>query len=818
MCTRLYFAVSSLLVILLLLVACNGTAPVANLSPTVAPVDTPVASAAVTTTAGLTSTASVTATANPPAAQSTTVVEIEAGLVEGAVADEILSFKGIPYAAPPVGDQRWRAPQPVTPWTGVRAATAFGHDCMQVVKKAIEPIQTTPSEDCLFVNVWRPASLTTTTSLPVMVWVHGGGYVGGGTSIPYYDGSAFARQGMVVVSFNYRLGRFGFFAHPALLAAQEGPVGNFGYMDQIAALQWVQTNIRAFGGDPQQVTLVGESAGGASVLTLLTSPAARGLFQRVMIMSGGGREALISRPMTGGSAEQPSADQIDASFAASLGITGDGPEALSALRALSPEVVVGDLDLERVLQAALLGTQIYPGTGMVDGVIVTAPPQTVFRNSGAANVPLIIGTTAADLPLIFPPSKLDPFAYFGADAEAARAAYNVPATLDQNSLTLLLLSIGADMTMHEPARFAAKAMTATGNPVWLYRFTYTAEVTRPAAKAQSHAGELPFLFDTLAAKYGDKATDSDRQMAHAFNTYVSNFVKSGDPNGANLPAWPPFAPTQFDLLNFTLDDGPVFGPDPRPGVALVERAADKAAATATAAVQETAPMTATGGMTSTTPSPTLSPNEQQLVMQAMNLVAMETGVAATTLTLTSIEAVEWPDSSLGCPQPGAMYMQVITPGYQITLTAANGTVYAVHSGSTPTVPIVLCTAATSESGAAAAQNTAILSGILTGTVTYRQRIALPTGSVITVELQDVSRADAAATVLATQTITTSGETVPIAFELVYDPGQIAERFSYAVRAQIHSNGVLRWTSMEQYAVLTHGTPTTGVEVVVMPAQ
>lgn len=593
MCTRLHFVFSSLVVTLLLLVACNSVAPAANLTPAVAPTATPVDSAAMTPTTGMTSTESVTATASPTTAQSTTVVHIDAGLVEGTVADEILSFKGIPYAAPPVGDLRWRAPQPVTPWTDIRDATAFGHDCMQLVRD-VEPIQTTPSEDCLFINVWRPATPAPAANLPVMVWVHGGGYVGGGTSIPYYDGSAFARQGIAVVSFNYRLGRFGFFAHPALLAAQEGPVGNFGYMDQIAALQWVQTNIGAFGGDPQQVTLVGESAGGASVLTLLTSPLTKGLFQRVMIMSGGGREALISRPMTGGGAQHPSADQIDAGFAASLGITGVGPEALAALRALPPAAVVGDLDLENVLKAALLGTQIYPGTGMVDGAIVTAPPQVVFCSGAAANVPMIIGTTAADLPLIFPPSKLDPFAYFGADAEAARTAYNAPATLDQNSLTLLLLSIGADMTMHEPARFVAKAMTAAGNPVWLYRFTYTAEATRPAAKVQSHAGELPFLFDTLAAKYGDKVTDKDRQVAHAFNTYVGNFVKSGDPNGADLPAWPKFDPAQVDLLNFTLDDGPVFGPDPRPSVALVERAADGAASTEQSTpVQETTPMTTT---------------------------------------------------------------------------------------------------------------------------------------------------------------------------------------------------------------------------------
>ncbi|MCE7988551.1 MAG: hypothetical protein DYG89_45920 [Caldilinea sp. CFX5] len=270
----------------------------------------------------MTGTETMTATETLTTAASTTLVQIDAGPIEGAIADDVLVFKGIPYAASPIGALRWRAPQPVPPWPDVRPATAFGNDCMQAPGEA-EPIQTTPDEDCLFVNVWRPAQGTPDDTLPVLAWIHGGGFVGGGTSIPYYDGSAFARQGIVVVTFNYRLGRFGFFAHPALLAAQEGPVGNFGYMDQIAALQWIQSNIAAFGGDPARVTLMGESAGGASVLTLLTSPMTKGLFHQAMIMSGGGRQALITRQMTGGTAEQPSADQLDAGFAAALGITGD---------------------------------------------------------------------------------------------------------------------------------------------------------------------------------------------------------------------------------------------------------------------------------------------------------------------------------------------------------------------------------------------------------------------------------------------------------------------------------------------------------------
>ncbi len=782
---------------------------------------------------------STTGAAAPSAAQ--LIIKTKSGSVEGSSSDGVIAFKRIPYAAPPIGDLRWRAPQPVQPWTDVRKATAYGHDCMQMLNQD-EPIQTTPSEDCLFVNVWQPGEHAQSSKLPVMVWIHGGGYVGGGSSIPYYDGSAFARQGMVVVSFNYRLGRFGFFAHPALLAAKEGPVGNFGYMDQIAALKWVQTNIAAFGGDPEQVTLVGESAGGASVLTLLTSPVTKGLFHRAMIMSGGGRQALITRQMTGGTAERPSADQIDASFAKSLGVEGNGGDALTALRALPAGAIVGDLNLESVLKAALLGTQIYPGTGMVDGVIVTAPPQAVFQSGGAANVPIIIGTTAVDLPLLFPPSKLDPFAYFGTDAEAARTAYNAPATLDQNSLSLLLLSIGTDMTMHEPARFVAKAMTAAGNPAWLYRFTYTAEATRPKSMGQAHAGELPFLFATLAAKYGDKVTAKDQQMAQAFNTYVGNFVKTGDPNGHDLPAWPKFDPAQFDLLNFTLANGPVFGPEPRPGVALVERAADQSAAASTPEkpappAQETTTMTTTGKASA---SNELSGTVWQWQKTQLSDDTQTTPDDPTRYTLAFL-----PDGNYqvqaDCNRGRGVYQ---VDGNRLTLGQGMMTLMACPPGSLATpflkqlnqtsgylfeqgnlvLELKLDTGAmtfapastTAPSGTTSMTST--LTATLTGTVTYRQRIALPPGSVIAVQLQDVSKADAAAQIITSQTITTAGENVPIPFTLSYDPAQIEPKHTYALSVRITVAGQLRWINTERYAVLTNGAPTTGVEVMVQPAR
>jgi para-nitrobenzyl esterase len=244
------------------------------------------------------------------------------------VEDGVVSFKGIPYAAPPVGALRWRPPQPMAPWTGVRQAAEFGANCMQgrFGPPQARASQAPPSwEDCLFLNVWRPANAAAGARLPVMVWIHGGGFTGGSGSSPNTAGTQFAKQGVVLVTFNYRLGRFGFFAFPAL--SREHPEelkGNYAYMDQIAALKWVQRNIAAFGGDPKNVTIFGFSAGGVSVHSLLASPLARGLFHKVIVQSGGSRDSVLTaRPMRedGVDPNYPvSAETIGIEFARSMGI------------------------------------------------------------------------------------------------------------------------------------------------------------------------------------------------------------------------------------------------------------------------------------------------------------------------------------------------------------------------------------------------------------------------------------------------------------------------------------------------------------------
>ena len=215
------------------------------------------------------------------------VVHTARGDLRGAVRGAVESFKGVPFAAPPVGDLRWRPPQPAPVWTGVKIASDFGPVCMQTARGFFAQ-QGGMSEDCLTLNIWRPASAKPGQRLPVMVWIYGGAFIIGGSSTPFYDGTHFADRGVILVSFNYRLGRFGFFAHPALDGGP-GPVANYGLMDQIAALKWVKANIAAFGGDPDNVTVFGESAGAISVNYLMGSPAARGLFAKAIAESGFGR-------------------------------------------------------------------------------------------------------------------------------------------------------------------------------------------------------------------------------------------------------------------------------------------------------------------------------------------------------------------------------------------------------------------------------------------------------------------------------------------------------------------------------------------------
>lgn len=488
-------------------------------------------------------------------AQTPVTVTIDTGALAGQQGDRVTSFKGIPYAQPPVGPLRWRAPQPPEGWNGVRQATTFGADCAQhPFGGDAAPLGVTPAEDCLYVNVWRPAAVSK-KPLPVMVWMHGGGFVNGGSSPAMYDGSGFARRGVVLVSLNYRLGRFGFFAHPAL-RAEAGPrdmLGNYGYMDQLAALRWVQRNIGAFGGDPKNVTLFGESAGGASVLAMMTTPLAKGLFHKAIVESGGGRGPLL--PMRDMRKDKPrlaSAESVGLAFARAAGITGEDSAALASLRALPSNRIVDGLDMGSLFNPT------YAGGPVRDGQIVTDTPDAIIRRGDQIKVPLIIGATSADLGGGRARDKSALFAPFGADAARAQAVYDPSGDAPLEGLAS---AVGADKVMLEPARLVARLVAAQGMPAYHYRFSYVAQSLRADTPGAAHATELPFVFDTVRARYADKSTQADLAMASTMIAYWVAFAKQGDPNTAGLPRWPKVTGSGDAILDFT-NAGPVAGPDP----------------------------------------------------------------------------------------------------------------------------------------------------------------------------------------------------------------------------------------------------------------
>ena len=491
----------------------------------------------------------VTALAAPAAAQE---VPTANGRVRGIAEEGVEAFKGLPVAAPPVGEFRWRPPQSVAPWQGVREATRFGHDCM---RPAADPAFE-PSEDCLYLNVWRPAG-GPSQKRPVIVWIHGGAFVSGSNVPAEASGAAFARDGVVFVAPNYRLGRFGFFAHPALSAERpDEPKGNYGYLDQIAALQWVKRNIAAFGGDPDNVTIMGASAGGESVLALAASPLARGLFQRVIAQSGGGRTQLLGAQMLSADTEaHPSAEKIGLAFAASVGVDGSDAAALEKLRALPPEKVAGNLT---ALGMLFLGERSRFSGPIVDGRIVTAQPAEALKR--APPLPMIVGADEADLGLNRAPSKDAAFTAFGPLSTTARAAYDPAGTATLDDVNGM---IGRDRTMIEPARLVARTIAANGRPAFLFRFSYVAEAQRgKPIKGAEHSSEVVYAFDRLGALLGDKVAATDAAVASTMHRYWVNFARTGDPNGVDLPHWSTVTKADDPLLDFQADGRVVTKADP----------------------------------------------------------------------------------------------------------------------------------------------------------------------------------------------------------------------------------------------------------------
>ncbi|WP_420139965.1 carboxylesterase/lipase family protein [Sphingomonas sp.] len=436
------------------------------------------------------------------------MVQIETGQVRGATDAGVSSWKGIPFAAPPLGALRWRAPQPAARWSGVREATQYSSDCMQKpFPSDAAPLGTTPAEDCLYANVWKPTAAR--GKLPVIVWIYGGGFVNGGASPPTYAGANLAQKGVMFVSFNYRVGRFGTFALPQLTKADpdHGLIGNYGFMDQIAALKWVQRNIAAFGGDPNNVMIIGESAGGMSVHTLVTSPLARGLFQKAFVMSGGAAE-------TAGGPTLSDVEQIYQNFAQANGIAPNDPQALEKLRALSAEQVTDGLSMMQMFQPKP-GPKTYSGP-FLDGKLEVDQAK-AYDSGNFSKVPIIIGATSADMG-------------------------------------------GKSGFMIAGARSASARIAKQRVPVWEYRFSYVADsVGQPGAQ---HATDIPFFFDNTAIKYGAQTTPKDIAMGKTISAYLVNFAKTGDPNGGGLPAWPKYDAASDQLMDFSAEGKAVAGKDP----------------------------------------------------------------------------------------------------------------------------------------------------------------------------------------------------------------------------------------------------------------
>ncbi len=496
-------------------------------------------------------------------------VRTESGLVQGVTEGDVTSFKGIPFAAPPVGDFRWRTPQPVTPWEGVRDATEYGPNCAQAGWGAAPgTISEGSSEDCLYLNAWLPAGTEPDAKLPVMVWLHGGAFVFGSGSGPGTVGNEFARQGVILITINYRLGRLGHFAFPALSQEYPNePKGSYAFMDQIAALKWVQQNIAAFGGDPDNVSIFGFSAGGVSVHSLLTIPVAQGLFHKAIGHSSGGRDGVLTgRPISQENADPlypVSAETIGINFAKKKGIEGTDAAALAKLRALSVEEIVDggqETDGEG-------GPRIYSGP-ILDGKLVVETAESAYKAGRQARVPLMIGNNSAEIGGGFvnaSSSKEELFSLFDELSDEAKAAYDPNGNKE---FAEVQTRFNTDWVWGEPARFTANSFANVREPTYIFLFSYVpAHMKERMQFGPGHGTDISYVFNNLGiGGFGPPPpppTPEDKEVARLMNAYWVNFAKTGNPNAKGMPKWPKYKPKKGQILDVQPDGNAVGKQDPR---------------------------------------------------------------------------------------------------------------------------------------------------------------------------------------------------------------------------------------------------------------
>ena len=479
----------------------------------------------------------------------TTTVDVTGGTIEGVEQDGIFEYKGIPFAAPPVGDLRWKAPAPVQPWTGVKKTDTFASACMQAPNSMgnTAPV----SEDCLYLNVWSPAKKTD-EKMPVLFWIHGGGYVGGSTSTPMYDGTGFAKKGVVMVSVAYRLGPFGFLADPELSRESGHGSGTYGIQDMIAGLKWVEENIARFGGDPSSVTIFGHSAGGAAVSLLAASPLTKGLFEKAICMSGGSFTPLQTSKQTGiglGIPDLKLAEQNGEEFLKKLGAAD-----IKAARALSAE------DIQKALTGDMGGMRFRP---VADGYVISNDLYSLYEAGKFNDTPVLLGNTSDETAVFGGNQKLTPAEFekqiksqYGKYADAILKAYPHSTDAEAAKAARYIRNDGS-FRWNTWAWSRLQSQKGKGK-VYQYYFDY--HPAKPEG-GSGHGSDVPYAFQTLNEPDG-ATKEADMKLSDMISSYWVNFTKTGNPNATGLPEWPAFTDADQNVMDFNANPGVI----PEPGL------------------------------------------------------------------------------------------------------------------------------------------------------------------------------------------------------------------------------------------------------------